>query len=86
MGRFEAFLLNLLTVVANVSLTLLAAEVVLRFLPVATLLFSAAYAVDRRPFEHPTDGHWNAHGHAVAAAAVVDALADWPPLAGAKQR
>jgi len=45
-------------------------------------LFVAAYAADRQPFEHPTDGHWNAHGHAVVAAAVVDALADWSPLAG----
>lgn len=44
-------------------------------------LFIAAYAADRRPFEHPSDGHWNAHGHAVVAAGVIDALADWPALA-----
>jgi len=43
-------------------------------------VFVAAYATDRAPFEHPTDGHWNAHGHTVAAAAVIDALADWAPL------
>lgn len=49
-------------------------------------LFIAAYAADRRPFEHPTDGHWNAHGHAVVAAAVIGALADWPPLAAGKPR
>jgi hypothetical protein len=42
--------------------------------------FLAAYAVDRRPFEYPNDGHWNAHGHEVAAAAVRQALAGWPPL------
>lgn len=42
--------------------------------------FLAAYAADRQPFEHPTDGHWNAHGHAVVTAAVLEALADWPPL------
>jgi len=43
-------------------------------------VFIAAYAKERRPFEHPTDGHWNAHAHAVAATAVIDALAGWPPL------
>jgi hypothetical protein len=43
-------------------------------------VFIAAYAKDRKPFEHPTDGHWNAHGHAVAAAAVIDMLAGWAPL------
>ncbi len=43
--------------------------------------FVAAYAADRKRFEHPTDAHWNAHGHEVAAAAVLGALADWPPLA-----
>ena len=43
--------------------------------------FVAAYAADPQRFEHPTDGHWNAHGHAVVAAAVREALAGWPPLA-----
>jgi hypothetical protein len=43
--------------------------------------FIAAYAADHQRFEHPTDGHWNAHGHGVVAIAVRDALADWPPLA-----
>ncbi len=47
-------------------------------------LFIAAYAADHRPFEHPADGHWNAHGHAVVAAAVIAALGDWP--ADRKQR
>ena len=46
--------------------------------------FVAAYAPDHRGFEHPTDGHWNAHGHAVVAAAVSRALADWPALAADK--
>ena len=43
--------------------------------------FIAAYRADHQRFERPTDGHWNAHGHAVAAAAVLEALADWAPLA-----
>jgi hypothetical protein len=42
--------------------------------------FLKAYAADPKPFEYPSDGHWNAHGHEVAAAAVRQALADWPPL------
>jgi hypothetical protein len=40
--------------------------------------FLAAHAADGRPFEWPNDAHWNAHGHAVAAAAVREALAGWP--------
>lgn len=44
--------------------------------------FRAAYAADRRPFEYPDDGHWNPHGHEIVAAAVAEALAGWPPLAG----
>jgi len=43
-------------------------------------VFIAAYAKDGIPFEHPTDGHWNAHGHTVAVTAVIAALADWSPL------
>jgi SGNH hydrolase-like domain, acetyltransferase AlgX len=43
----------------------------------------AAYGVEPIPFEFPGDMHWNAHGHVVAAAAVLKALAAWPPLAGA---
>lgn len=43
--------------------------------------FIAAYGADHQRFERVTDGHWNAHGHAVAAAAVLEALADWAPLA-----
>jgi hypothetical protein len=46
-------------------------------------LFLADYAAHRRRFEHSTDGHWNAYGHEVAAAAVRDALAGWPPLVAA---
>jgi hypothetical protein len=42
--------------------------------------FRAAYAAGQGPFEYPNDGHWNPRGHAVAAAAVREALADWPPL------
>ncbi|MEA2906229.1 MAG: hypothetical protein QOI12_3616 [Alphaproteobacteria bacterium] len=40
--------------------------------------FVAAYAADHALFEHPTDGHWNEHGHEVVASAVRQALADWP--------
>jgi hypothetical protein len=43
-------------------------------------VFRAAYAADHLPFEFPTDGHWNSHGHAVVAAAVLQALTDWAPL------
>jgi hypothetical protein len=42
--------------------------------------FIAAYAADHQRFEYPSDGHWNAHGHEVVAAAVLEALADWAPL------
>ena len=45
--------------------------------------FIAAHALDGKRFEHPSDGHWNAHGHGVVAVAVRGALADWPPLAAA---
>ena len=43
--------------------------------------FITAYAADHRRFEHLTDGHWNAYGHAVVTAAVLEALSDWAPLA-----
>jgi hypothetical protein len=43
--------------------------------------FIAAYTLDGKRFEHPSDGHWNAHAHGVVTTAVRDALADWPPLA-----
>ena len=43
--------------------------------------FLTAFAADRQQFEFSIDGHWNAHGHEVTAAAVLEALADWPPLA-----
>jgi hypothetical protein len=43
-------------------------------------VFRAAYAVDRLPFEYPSDGHWNPHGHAVVAAAVRQALSGWVPI------
>jgi hypothetical protein len=39
----------------------------------------ADYAAAHQAFEFPTDGHWNSHAHAVAAAAVRKALGDWPP-------
>jgi hypothetical protein len=42
--------------------------------------FVRAYATDDKPFEYPNDGHWNAHGHEVAAAAVRQALAGWTPF------
>jgi hypothetical protein len=37
--------------------------------------FRAAFAADGKRFEFPTDRHWNAHGHAIVAAAVFEALA-----------
>ncbi len=42
--------------------------------------FLKSFAKDRRRFEPPIDNHWNEHGHAVAAAAIIARLADWPPL------
>jgi hypothetical protein len=45
--RFKAFALNLLTVIMSVGVTLIAAEMVLRFLPVAVAL----------PVERPTSDH-----------------------------
>ena len=42
--------------------------------------FVRAYAVDHKVLEYPNDGHWNAHGHEVAAAAIRQALAGWAPL------
>jgi SGNH hydrolase-like domain, acetyltransferase AlgX len=39
----------------------------------------ADYAGAHQAFEFPTDAHWNSHAHAVAAAAVRNALAEWPP-------
>lgn len=34
--------------------------------------FTQDFAVRHQPFEFPTDGHWNGHGHAVAAEAVLE--------------
>lgn len=48
--------------------------------------FRAAFAKDRQPFEPTIDAHWNAHGHAVAAAAIATKLANWPPLRNASGR
>jgi hypothetical protein len=42
--------------------------------------FLRAYATDHKIFDYPNDGHWNAHGHEVAAAAVREALAGWAPF------
>ena len=42
-------------------------------------VFRQAYAADRERFEFPIDVHWNAHGHAVVAAAIYRWLASWPP-------
>jgi hypothetical protein len=42
--------------------------------------FLASFAKDGQRFEPFDDGHWNVHGHSVAAGAVRAALADWPPL------
>jgi hypothetical protein len=42
--------------------------------------FVTAYAADHKTFEYPDDGHWNAHGHAVAAAVVRQALGGWAPF------
>jgi hypothetical protein len=42
-------------------------------------VFLAAYAKDGARFEFSTDGHWNAHGHEVVAAALRDILGGWPP-------
>jgi hypothetical protein len=43
--------------------------------------FRDDYARRGKRFEFSGDGHWNAEGHAVAAQAVRDALADWPAIA-----
>ncbi len=48
--------------------------------------FLAAHTADGVPFENPTDGHWNSHGHAVVAAAVREALTGWPPLESGQAR
>jgi hypothetical protein len=42
--------------------------------------FIRAYAADPKVFEYPKDGHWNSHGHEVAAAAIRQVLADWAPF------
>jgi hypothetical protein len=46
----------------------------------------AAYAAQPLAFEFPNDMHWNSRGHAVAAAALQKALADWPALTSAAGR
>jgi hypothetical protein len=38
----------------------------------------ADYQTARKPFEFPTDAHWNAHAHSIVAAAVRKALPGWP--------
>jgi hypothetical protein len=38
----------------------------------------ADYRTARKPFEFPTDAHWNAHAHSVVAEAVRKALSAWP--------
>jgi hypothetical protein len=43
-------------------------------------IFVQAYAAEHKVFEYPNDGHWNSHGHAVAAAAIRQALAGWLPF------
>jgi hypothetical protein len=35
-------------------------------------VFAAAYREDKQRFEFPDDGHWNGHGHEVAARAIAD--------------
>ena len=47
--------------------------------------FKASFARDGRRFDFPNDLHWSSHGHAVATAAVLETLRDWPPLAGASE-
>ena len=47
-------------------------------------VFIADYDLHHERFENPTDNHWNEHGHAVVAAAVLNALKEWPPLAKVK--
>jgi hypothetical protein len=38
----------------------------------------ADYATAQQSFEFPTDAHWNARAHGIAAVAVRKALANWP--------
>jgi hypothetical protein len=45
--------------------------------------FVRAYEADHKVFEYPNDGHWNAHGHEVAAAAIRQALSSWAPFQAA---
>ena len=40
--------------------------------------FREAFAIDGKRFEFATDSHWNAHGHAIAAAAIYEALYGQP--------
>lgn len=42
--------------------------------------FSRAFAKDGLTFEPEIDAHWNAHGHAIAAAAIEAKFADWMPF------
>lgn len=48
--------------------------------------FRTDFAANGRRFEPAIDNHWNAHGHAAAAKAILDAIGNWPEGRGGPSR